>query len=285
MLNGREKIGNASFDWQSQMLRKHVRRTIGFGAYDKRAREYEDELYIREISIVDGGLGCALWDGGVILTRWIYAHLEIFADASVLELGAGVALPGILAARVARSVVLTDYMQSLVDNISYNVYLNSYLDAEDEAKLQAAEAPGGDGAAQGLDERALQRLRYRKHIGACATAALLDWEQCDDVAIEPVDIIIGAELTYSLLNVAALVRVVSRFLKPDGVFYEILSTDRDGVGEFVRQITEAGFAVDAVPVPRELMGSYGTSPWTFQDVESYTCYTFRRPECRFPRME
>jgi hypothetical protein len=44
-----------------------------------------------------------------------------------------------------------------------------------------------------------------------------------------VDIIFGSELTYSLLSVKSLVQVILRYLKEDGVFYEILSDDRDGV--------------------------------------------------------
>eukprot|EP00030_Apusomonadida_sp_AF-17_P000211 a13756_24.p2 GENE.a13756_24~~a13756_24.p2 ORF type:complete len:315 (+),score=95.32 a13756_24:38-946(+) len=302
MLGGREKIGQSNFDWQQQMLRKHARRTIGFGKYDKKEREYPDELYIREISIVDAGLGCALWDGGIILTRWIHKHLELFRGATVLELGAGCGLPGILTARVSRSTIMTDYMESIIDNIRYNIWLNSHLDDEDtehaaewlgrccERASRAWAAGDIDAARAALeelpDDPAAAKLVLRAAVGRAAHGLFLDWEDCESVAIEPVDVIIGAELTYSLLNVSSLVRVVSRFLKPDGVFYEILSNDRDGVPEFVRQIGDAGFTVDAVPVPRELMGSYGTSPWTFQDVETYTCYTFRRTaNPRWPRME
>ena len=50
--------------------------TPPFEAYDAREREWEDEVYIRELSIVDGALGCAMWDGGVILTRFVHNNLS-----------------------------------------------------------------------------------------------------------------------------------------------------------------------------------------------------------------
>ena len=37
----------------------------------------------------------------------------------------------------------------------------------------------------------------------------------------------GSELTYSPLSVYTLIKVISKYLKPDGVFYEVLSDDRD----------------------------------------------------------
>ena len=45
--------------------------------------------------------------------------------------------------------------------------------------------------------------------------------------IEPADVIIGSELTYSPLSVYTLTKVIQKYLKPDGVFYEVLSDDRD----------------------------------------------------------
>jgi len=81
-------------------------------------------------SLVEGGLGCALWDGSIVLSRWIYLHKDVFGGRSVLELGAGCGLPGLMAAKYAKKVVLTEYVQQLVDNITYNIELNSSDDGE-----------------------------------------------------------------------------------------------------------------------------------------------------------
>jgi hypothetical protein len=42
------------------------------------------DSYIRELSIVDGGLGCAIWDAAIILSRWIHANQTLFNDQTVL---------------------------------------------------------------------------------------------------------------------------------------------------------------------------------------------------------
>lgn len=41
------------------------------------------------------------------------------------------------------------------------------------------------------------------------------------------EIIVGSELTYTNLSVETLGRVIEYFLAPNGVFYEVLSDDRD----------------------------------------------------------
>lgn len=45
--------------------------------------------------------------------RWLYKHRDIFQDRTLLELGSGVGLPGILCARYAKRVYLTDYLDSV----------------------------------------------------------------------------------------------------------------------------------------------------------------------------
>jgi len=47
------------------------------------------------------------------------------------------------------------------------------------------------------------------------------------VEIPRCEVIIGSELTYSTLSVQNLSRVIEKYLAPGGVFYEILSDDRE----------------------------------------------------------
>ena len=55
-------------------LRKHRRRTIPFGdhVHDNKcilfdSKETINEIYIRELNIAENGLGCAIWDGSIVL--------------------------------------------------------------------------------------------------------------------------------------------------------------------------------------------------------------------------
>lgn len=373
------------FDWQSVALSasRHARKTIGFGPY-KRGR-HESQIYVRELSMALGGIGSGLWDGSVVLSRWIYAHRDLFSGRSVLELGSGCGLPGILAARYARRAWLTEYIPMLVDNLNYNIAVNSKQ--EDDEDRDAIEAENKQLAAMGIPPvnldlrpiatacyldwfaalepskstsslatcidatctddmcgeatctddscsettcsddgehgpgassdasidmscndvactditcndithdnvspssatctRVTQSTRFATQLwrhcrtcfprdtssGACVTCAatchighdLAPWEEsrfrcdCDGHVcggspaqspsapstvsanqeadnIGTVDIILGAELTYNCASVDALAAVVAKYLKPDGVFYEVLSDDREGVAEFI----------------------------------------------------
>jgi hypothetical protein len=101
MKNNREKIGTVDIDWQSFAfgVGKNRRKTVGFGQFNKKLKEFEEEgkivqnvkylVYIRELSIIDGGIGCALWDASIILSRWIRENSSFFQDKLVCELGAG----------------------------------------------------------------------------------------------------------------------------------------------------------------------------------------------------
>ncbi|KAI0353398.1 hypothetical protein OH77DRAFT_1458476 [Trametes cingulata] len=70
--------------------------------------------------------GHHLWNASRAFASYLDEHPEIYRNRTVLELGAGGALPGLVAAKNgAKEVVLTDYPDAaLVDNISHNVRQN-----------------------------------------------------------------------------------------------------------------------------------------------------------------
>ncbi len=281
-----------------------------------------------------------------MLTRWIFQNGGIFNGKTVLELGCGVGLAGIVASHWASKVFLTDYIQDVVDNAAYNVQLNHV-------------APT-DRASDGTDDDVqLSGGTYTWNVADRVVAAMLDWDlvaqtsepepalstsppplctrkvnpsfhvqkwyrclqcwpdddskgccepcavschadhkeklvamgeekfKCDphqcqcastlnSFSIPRVDVIIGSELTYNLISCETLAAVVDRFLKPDGVFYEVLSDDRDGVGVFIKHIEERGFTTTRHPAKGTLIGNFPTRRWSKQDHETYSLYTWRR---------
>eukprot|EP00767_Chilomastix_cuspidata_P001943 gnl/Chilomastix_cuspidata/2066.p1 GENE.gnl/Chilomastix_cuspidata/2066~~gnl/Chilomastix_cuspidata/2066.p1 ORF type:complete len:282 (-),score=55.12 gnl/Chilomastix_cuspidata/2066:39-884(-) len=263
------------------------RKTIGFGKYDKKAKMYEDEIYIRELSFFNGGVGCALWDGSIILGRWIQANLELFEGKNVVELGAGVGLPGIVAARVAAESVLTDYVRTLLDNLKYNVWVNSReLDAEEAADIY------GSTAAPAY----IQRERFRANIASAAKVSFLDWENPHKTIDTPAessllprdarvteisagaafagrfDFVIGSEIVYLDREYTELADLLEFILKPTGQIIIVLSTDRDGQEGFCRLMSSRGFSFSSSPPPPECLGFYGTR----QRPETYLLYRFWR---------
>ncbi|KAF8175559.1 nicotinamide N-methyltransferase [Pholiota molesta] len=79
-----------------------------------------------------------LWNAALALASFLDSNVHLFKDRCVLELGAGGALPSIVAAKLgARKVVVTDYPDaSLVDNISFNVSENTTEDESSRVDVQ-----------------------------------------------------------------------------------------------------------------------------------------------------
>ena len=70
-------------------------------------------------------VGFVLWPAAILLARWLHLEeLEELRDKSVLEVGAGLGLRGILAARNARSVDISDYYPTVLKNTTYNININ-----------------------------------------------------------------------------------------------------------------------------------------------------------------
>ncbi|KAL0232920.1 hypothetical protein GEMRC1_011667 [Eukaryota sp. GEM-RC1] len=190
-------------DWKQYAFGKgkYRRKTVGFGSYHKSDRLYDDEFYIREASILYAGLGCGLWDAAILFSRWIYHNSHIFQNKYVLELGAGVGLCGIVASRFAKKVILTDYIDSVIDNLQYNIDLNDSTLVNDSGDVP----PNRKG---------------NLNASQVCSAEILDWTHSQDFlsTIQPAENLIGSELTYSNLNVTDLIHTVSSFSTPSSVF-------------------------------------------------------------------
>jgi nicotinamide N-methyltransferase len=69
--------------------------------------------------------GHHLWNAAKRFAQFLDTHAELYRGKRVLELGAGAALPSIIAALNGAHVVITDYPdQELLDNITWNVERN-----------------------------------------------------------------------------------------------------------------------------------------------------------------
>ncbi|NML23811.1 methyltransferase domain-containing protein [Pseudoflavitalea sp. G-6-1-2] len=56
-----------------------------------------------------------LWPAAIAMSDYIHQHPETVQNKTVLELAAGLGMPGLLAARYAKSVCCSDYLQPAVD--------------------------------------------------------------------------------------------------------------------------------------------------------------------------
>ncbi|KAG7584711.1 Lysine methyltransferase [Arabidopsis thaliana x Arabidopsis arenosa] len=68
----------------------------------------DSETSISIIENLKEEYGLFVWPCSVILAEYVWQHRSRFRDSSILELGAGTSLPGLVAAKVGANVTLTD---------------------------------------------------------------------------------------------------------------------------------------------------------------------------------
>ncbi|KAL9100320.1 MAG: hypothetical protein Q9163_004283, partial [Psora crenata] len=91
--------------------------------------------------------GHHLWNGAIVLSRYLEQHPSLVCGKHVLELGAGAGLPGIVAGMLgAARVLLTDYPDAeLIENLQWNI-------AKCRSPKGGGNAVAGAGARSGVHE-------------------------------------------------------------------------------------------------------------------------------------
>ncbi|KAK1739580.1 lysine methyltransferase [Skeletonema marinoi] len=126
-----------------------------------------------------------VWEAGACLAEYLMQYPECVRGLSCIEIGAGVGLTGFIAAAVgAKSVHMTDYTDATLENLIYNVSINNeWL---------------GD---RGIDTDTVS-------IGN------LEWGEYaeHDCCSHPADVLIAADVVYTVECIPDLVATVSKFL-------------------------------------------------------------------------
>jgi predicted nicotinamide N-methyase len=65
-----------------------------------------------------------VWPSAIAMAEFLLQHKELIAGKSVLEIGCGLGLPGIVAGKLAASVMLSDYLPDAVQLAAHNWQLN-----------------------------------------------------------------------------------------------------------------------------------------------------------------
>lgn len=136
--------------------------------------------------------GYLLWGAAYVLARWVHVHRELFYNKSVLEVGSGLGLGGITAARYAQRTILTDYQDDTCRALEYNVQLNAGFIHEFGA----------------IDAKPQVVVEH------------LDWDNMD--TIQPkhkMDVIIACDIICEPSTAEGFLRVVRNRLTPSGVAY------------------------------------------------------------------
>lgn len=139
-------------------------------------------------------VGTKVWTAGMFLSELCVQNAQLFSNANVLELGAGVGITGLSLATNAsppKTVIISDFGLDTMSNMRYNVTVNN--------KIQLCESPG-----------------------VSLLANELDWAKCYDyhkvkealdVDPEEIDIILAADCVYSPDLCLALTSAIENLLR------------------------------------------------------------------------
>ncbi|KAJ0401896.1 hypothetical protein ATCC90586_009018 [Pythium insidiosum] len=153
------------------------------------ARTEQDVTVTCRVASVFNEVGLKIWEAGWFLAEYALAHRELFEQRSVLELGAGVGITGIILGKcvAARRLLLSDYAPKVMQNLRYNIEINAQLG--------------------------------RPYLAHDVAAEVIDWEtwqpaeEGSDDTIRP-DILLAGDCVYDVSTFPSLVRVLHAFLGP-----------------------------------------------------------------------
>lgn len=146
-----------------------------------------------------------LWTSSLELARWCLTDPSV-AGASVLEIGCGVGLAGIAAAKAGGRVLMTDGDPEALRFARYNALRN------------------------------LPASVVRSSI----SMRVLDWDAPG--AIDPVDLILGGDVIYERSTFSRLLDLFDRALRPDGVAV-LTDPDRTIGRAFLERAAERGYDI------------------------------------------
>lgn len=110
----------------SDSLQSDALHHVSYSAHDSEQPGQEAVVTCR-VTAVFNEVGLKIWEAGWFLAEYILAYPELFRDRCVLELGAGVGFSGLVLAACTRPrrVLLSDYAPNVMQNLRYNVEINS----------------------------------------------------------------------------------------------------------------------------------------------------------------
>jgi len=105
------------------------------------------QIHARQSSQED--VGFVMWPAALLLSLYVAANVPLFAHNTVLELGAGCGLTGLVCGKVgATSVTTTDYNEAVLANLKSNVKINELEAVVGVQKVDFYESTGEAGASR-----------------------------------------------------------------------------------------------------------------------------------------
>lgn len=211
--------GNVA-DWREYDIHSNNEFRGGLSLFDSPKDDFMTEefsvgrvrLRLRLQTDYNHSTGLALWAGAQRLAEYLEQNSSIIHQKRVLELGAGVGLPGLVAHRLGASHVhLTDGDAKVLENLRQNVGINKLQDTADVKVSQ---------------------LIWGKQ----------PTQQQNQLLMQQYDVILASDLFYMTISVAPLFQAARALLHQDGILIAVnLCASQDSIQVVLRIALNEGF--------------------------------------------
>lgn len=164
-------------------------------------------------------VGFVMWPSAVALSRWLVSNPQVVKGRTVLELGAGCGLTGLVAATLSPShVILSDFNPKVLENLERNIVLNNASSTR----------------AIGLD--------FYQQSGQ---STIRSWIDVNGNNCPAVDVVLAADMICQPDDAVAAAKTIHDALLPNGVAIVICADakHRFGVDCFERECQKVGLKV------------------------------------------
>jgi predicted nicotinamide N-methyase len=169
------------------------------------------DIYLRSIpgtmhGVGQEAVGGILWPSAVVLSNYLIKEAHLVRGKSVVEIGAGVGLAGLVAASLgAHSVVLSDGYDKMLENLQTNIELNTGDIAVDGRRPAVPESSSM--SVQSLDWSALG-----DQVNSIETRSLKFPSMCPfDESFRGIDLLIGSDLICCKEDALGVAKLISMF--------------------------------------------------------------------------
>lgn len=207
-------------------------------------------------------VGFVLWPSAVTLAHFLLDNGTHVLKGTILELGAGCGLTGLVAAKLIQQesnnsakVILSDFNRTVLENLERNAHLN---DTSDLCSVV------------GLDFYQRQDDDIRD-----------GWVDMSGVRNNSVDVVLAADVICQASDAVACAQTIWKTLKAGGVAYCVCATShhRFGVDHLEEECRKVGLDVETKLVPGDAQGSLDD----LKRTSGYICgmdltfFTMRKP--------
>jgi len=196
--------------------------------YDPQTKTCKKLISIKQETQDLCGVGHKVWPAAYVLARWIWDNPQLFQGKSVLEVGSGPGLAGIVAAEFASEVISTDFIPTILKMLEINAKDNKCNNFQ---------------------------------------AKYLNWEEVvNGTNTDPLpicDVIIASDVIYGIPLARTLAGAIAKLVGPNTVFYITAMINREGVDEFPFFLRELGLKVTQQQPADEYFSDLATkNMWT-----------------------